>query len=269
MSGKPPGNSGRGEVRVRVKKTHGLKSSSRQWLARQLNDPYVHAAKAKGYRSRAAFKLVELDGKFHFLKKGARILDLGAAPGGWSQVAAAAGAVVVGADVLAMEDLPGVTFFQADLTDPGTPALLKDALGGPADTVLSDMAAPTTGHRQTDHIRTTALVEIALEVAEDTLKPGGVFVAKVFQGGATGALLARIKRSFREVKHVKPPASRADSVELYLVASGFKAVRSGSPQANAMVQGTIAIDERPEHKRRAAQQKAPPGKGQGSRKRYR
>jgi 23S rRNA (uridine2552-2'-O)-methyltransferase len=227
---KIPGSSGRGEVRVKVHKNKGLKSSSRQWLARQLNDPYVHAAKVKGYRSRAAFKLVELDNKFHFLKKGARILDLGAAPGGWSQVAAKVGAVVVGADVLAMEEIPGVTFFQADLTDAGTPTLLKGALGGPADVVLSDMAAPTTGHRETDHIRTTALVEIALEVAEDTLKPGGIFVAKVFQGGATGALLARIKRSFADVRHVKPPASRSDSVELYMVALGFKTAKPLTPQ---------------------------------------
>jgi 23S rRNA (uridine2552-2'-O)-methyltransferase len=217
MKARPPDGSGRGEQRVRVKSTKGRKASSREWLERQLNDPYVHAAKTKGYRSRAAFKLLELDGKFHFLKKGARILDLGAAPGGWSQVAAARGAIVVGADVLAMEALPGVVFFQADLLDAGTPALLKDALGGPADAVLSDMAAPTTGHRETDHIRTTTLVEIALEVAEETLRPGGIFIAKVFQGGATGTLLAR------DVKHVKPPASRADSVELYLVALGFKA----------------------------------------------
>jgi len=218
---KTPG-SGRGEVRVKVKKKRGLKASSREWLTRQLNDPYVHAAKEKGYRSRAAFKLVELDAKFHFLKKGARVLDLGSAPGGWSQVAAARGATVVAADVLEMEPLPGVTFFQADLTDLGVPALLKEALGGPADLVLTDMAAPTTGHRATDHLRTTALVEIALEVAEDTLKPGGVFVGKVFQGGATNELLAKIKKTFRDVKHVKPPSSRADSVELYLVASGFK-----------------------------------------------
>jgi 23S rRNA (uridine2552-2'-O)-methyltransferase len=210
-------------VRVKVKKTRGLKASSRQWLARQLNDPYVHAAKSKGYRSRAAFKLIELDEKFHFLKKGARVLDLGAAPGGWSQVAAARGAIVVAADVLPIEALPGVTFFQADLTDAETPGFLKEALGGPADLVLSDMAAPTTGHRETDHIRTTALVEVALDVAEDTLTPGGIFISKVFQGGATGALLARIKKSFRDVRHVKPPASRADSVELYLVATGFKA----------------------------------------------
>jgi 23S rRNA (uridine2552-2'-O)-methyltransferase len=218
---KTPG-SGRGEVRVKVKKNKGLKPSSREWLQRQLNDPYVRAAKSEGYRSRAAFKLLELDAKFHFLKKGARVLDLGSAPGGWSQVAAARGAMVVAADVLEMEELPGVTFFQADLTDPKTPDLMMAALGGPADLVLTDMAAPTTGHRETDHIRTTALVEIALEVAEASLKPGGAFVAKVFQGGATGTLLARIKKSFRDVKHVKPPASRADSVELYMVAVGFR-----------------------------------------------
>jgi 23S rRNA (uridine2552-2'-O)-methyltransferase len=226
VTAKPP-DSGRGKIRVKVKKQAGFKSSSRQWLARQLNDPYVHAAKSKGYRSRAAFKLIELNEKFRFLRKGAAVLDLGAAPGGWSQVAAERGAVVVGADVLEMEALPGVTFFQADLTDPSTPQLLRQALGGPADVVLSDMAAPTTGHRETDHIRTMALVEIALEVAEDSLKPGGIFIAKLFQGGAAGPLLARIKKSFREVKHVKPPASRADSVELYLVALGFKAKSPG------------------------------------------
>ncbi|HEV7960539.1 MAG TPA: RlmE family RNA methyltransferase [Rhizomicrobium sp.] len=208
--------------RVKVKKSGGLKASSRQWLTRQLNDPYVHAAKREGYRSRAAFKLLELDAKFHFLKKGARVLDLGAAPGGWSQVAAAKGATVVAADVLAMEAIAGVIFFQADLTDPDVPAMLKEALGGPADLVLTDMAAPTTGHRATDHLRTTALAEIALAVAEDTLKPGGAFVAKMFQGGAGQALLDRIKKSFHSVKHVKPPASRADSVELYLVATGFE-----------------------------------------------
>jgi len=214
--------SGRGEVRVKVKKSKGLKSSSREWLARQLNDPYVKAAKTKGYRSRAAFKLLELDERFHFLRKGARILDLGAAPGGWSQVAAERGAVVVAADVLEMEEIPGVQFFQADLSDPDVPARLIAALGGAADVVLTVMAAPTTGHRATDHIRTSALVAIALEVAEDCLRPGGSFVGKVFQGGATGQLLARIKKSFGEVKHVKPPASRAESVELYLVALNFK-----------------------------------------------
>jgi 23S rRNA (uridine2552-2'-O)-methyltransferase len=215
--------SGRGRVPVKIKKHRGRTTSSQAWLQRQLNDPYVAAARSKGFRSRSAFKLVELDAKFHFLKKGARVLDLGAAPGGWSQVAAGAGAMVVAADVLEMEPIPGVTFFQADLTDAHVPALLKQALDGPADIVLSDMAAPTTGHRATDHIRTIALVEIALAVAEDVLKPGGVFVGKVFQGGSSNELLARLKKSFREVRHVKPPASRQESVELYVVALGFKA----------------------------------------------
>ena len=215
--------SGRGREPVKVKKNRGRSQSSRAWLQRQLNDPYVAAAKSKGYRSRAAFKLVELDQKFRFLKKGARVLDLGAAPGGWSQVAVNAGAVVVAADVLEMEPIPGVTFFKADLTDPDVPAMLKQALDGPADLVLTDMAAPTTGHRATDHIRTTALVEIALEVAEDCLRPGGAFVGKVFQGGSSNEILARLKQAFREVKHVKPPASRAESVELYVVGLGYKA----------------------------------------------
>ena len=215
--------SGRGRVPVKVKKDRGRTASSRAWLKRQLNDPYVAAARAKGYRSRAAFKLLELDEKFRLLKKGAKVLDLGAAPGGWSQVAAARGATVVAADVLDIEPIPGVTFFQADLTDPDVPAMLKHALDGPADLVLTDMAAPTTGHRATDHIRTIALVEIALEVALDSLKPGGSFVGKVFQGGSSSELLARLKKAFREVKHVKPPASRQESVELYVVASGFKA----------------------------------------------
>jgi len=216
----------RGAGRAKIKKS-GLKASSREWLTRQLNDPYVRAAKQEGYRSRAAFKLLELDTKFHFLKSGARVLDLGSAPGGWSQVAAAKGAHVVAADVLEMEAIPGVTFFQADLTDPDVPAMLIEALGGPADLVMTDMAAPTTGHRATDHLRTSALAEIALEVAQDCLRPGGVFVAKVFQGGAGQALLGRIKKSFLSVKHVKPPASRADSVELYLVATGFKKTSGG------------------------------------------
>ena len=216
------GGSGRGRTPVKVKKARGRTASSRQWLQRQLNDPYVAAARQKGYRSRAAFKLIELDSKYRFLKKGAKVLDLGAAPGGWSQVAAQRGATVVAADVLDMEPVPGVTFLKADLTDPDVPARLKAELNGPADLVLTDMAAPTTGHRATDHLRTIALVEIALEVALEVLKPGGAFVGKVFQGGATNTLLTRIKKSFREVKHVKPPSSRADSVELYLVARDFK-----------------------------------------------
>lgn len=220
------GPSGRGTpLRVKVKTSKKRTASSNRWLERQLNDPYVREAKSKGYRSRAAFKLVELDNKFRFLKKGARVLDLGAAPGGWTQVALARVGTdgrVVGADILPMEPIAGAMLFEADLLDPDTPALLKDALGGPADVVLTDMAAPTTGHRATDHLRTTALFEIALDVAEDTLRPGGVFVGKVFRGGAENELLARIKKSFADVKHVKPPASRAESVELYLVATGFR-----------------------------------------------
>jgi len=225
MTSRPPDKSGRGEVRVRVKNAKTRKLSSRRWLERQLNDPYVRAAKQEGFRSRAAFKLVELDDKYRFLKKGARVLDLGAAPGGWSQVAAkrvGESGRIVAADILETEPLAGVTVLQCDLLDSDTPARLKEALDGPADIVLTDMAAPTTGHRATDHLRTVALFEAALNVAEDVLKPGGVFVGKVFQGGASGELLARVKKLFREVKHVKPPASRAESVELYLVATGFR-----------------------------------------------
>jgi len=225
MTARPPDKSGRGEVRVRVKNAKTRKLSSQRWLERQLNDPYVRAAKQEGFRSRAAFKLVELDDKYRFLKKGARVLDLGAAPGGWSQVAAkrvGESGRIVAADILETEPLAGVTVLQCDLLDPDTPAELKHALDGSADIVLTDMAAPTTGHRATDHLRTVALFEAALNVAEDVLKPGGVFVGKVFQGGASGELLARVKKLFREVKHVKPPASRAESVELYLVATGFR-----------------------------------------------
>jgi 23S rRNA (uridine2552-2'-O)-methyltransferase len=226
MPAKPPG--GRGP-RVKVKSAKGRKASSTRWLERQLNDPYVAEAKAKHYRSRAAFKLIELDDKFHFLKSGARVLDLGAAPGGWSQVARArigASGTVVAADILEMEPSPGVTILALDLLSAEAPERIREALGGAADVVLSDMAAPTTGHRATDHLRTTALFEAALETAEDVLKPGGTFVGKVFQGGAAPLLLARLRKSFRDVRHVKPPASRAESVELYLVALGFRA----SPQ---------------------------------------
>ncbi|MGH6828307.1 MAG: RlmE family RNA methyltransferase [Rhizomicrobium sp.] len=215
--------SGRG--RVKVRKRQGLSASSRQWLERQFNDPYVRAAKEEGYRSRSAFKLLELDAKFHLLKTSARVLDLGAAPGGWSQVAAARGAKVVAADLVEMEPIAGVTILKADVAEPEMAQTLLDALGGAADLVLSDMAAPTTGHRTTDHLRTTALAEIALEVAQATLRADGAFVAKLFQGGAGEALLKRVKRSFGAVKHVKPPSSRADSVELYLVGLGFKATR--------------------------------------------
>ncbi len=220
------GSSGRGEGdHVRLEHARGRKASSQRWLTRQLNDPYVRAAKTRGYRSRAAFKLIELDDKFHVLTKGARVLDLGAAPGGWTQVAAErAGPAgrIVGADILEIAPIAGATLLVADLLAAGTAERLQEALGGPADVVLSDMAAATTGHRATDHLRTVALMEAALELAEQVLKPGGAFVGKLFQGGASGELLARLKRDFREVKHVKPPASRAESVELYLVAKGFR-----------------------------------------------
>lgn len=214
--------SGRG-LRVRVR-NKTLKPSSTRWLERQLNDPYVAEAKVKGYRSRAAFKLIELDDKFHFLKQGARVLDLGAAPGGWSQVVRSrvGGGRIVAADILDIEPVAGVIALKLDLTSAKAPAAIRSALEGVADVVLSDMAAPTTGHRATDHLRTVALFEAALETAEDVLKEGGVFVGKLFQGGAAPELLARIKKSFRDVRHVKPPASRAQSVELYLVAVGFR-----------------------------------------------
>ena len=221
MTGKSTG--GR-SLRVRVRKK-GIKDSSTRWLERQLNDPYVAEAKAKGYRSRAAFKLAELDDKFRFLKPGARVLDLGAAPGGWSQIARArigAKGRVVAADILDFEPIPGVTAMKLDVASAEAPQAIREALAGPADVVLSDMAASTTGHRATDHLRTLALFEAALETAEDVLKEGGTFVGKVFQGGATPQLLARLKKIFREVRHVKPPASRAQSVELYLVALGFR-----------------------------------------------
>jgi 23S rRNA (uridine2552-2'-O)-methyltransferase len=216
------------DKRVRVKSPKKRTASSRAWLERQLNDPYVQAAQAKGYRSRAAFKLIELDSRFHFLKRGALVLDLGAAPGGWSQVAATRvgeGGRVVAADILPFDPIAGVEILQADLLEAETVARLRAALDGEADVVLSDMAAPTTGHRATDHLRTTALFEAALDVAEDVLTPGGTFVGKVFQGGAEAGLLLRLKKRFTQVRHVKPPASRSGSVELYLVAIGFKGVR--------------------------------------------
>ena len=211
--------------RQRAKSSKKRTASSRQWIERQLNDPYVREAKDKGYRSRAAFKLLELDTQFHFLRKGARVLDLGAAPGGWSQIARARvgdNGIVVAVDILAIEPIAGVATIEADLLEPETLARIKAALEGPADIVLSDMAAPTTGHRATDHLRTLALFEAALDAAEDILKPRGTFVGKVFQGGASGPLLARLKRDFSSVKHVKPPASRKESVELYLVAVGYR-----------------------------------------------
>lgn len=222
------GKGGERTLKVRVKASGGRTASSRRWLERQLNDPYVARAKREGYRSRAAYKLIEIDDKAHLLKPGRRVIDLGAAPGGWSQVAskrvgAAAGrGKVVAIDVLDMDAVPGVDFVQMDFLDPEAPETLRAMMGGPADVVLSDMAANTTGHKRTDHLRTMALVEAAAEFAREVLAPGGAFLAKVLQGGTETALLAQLKRDFAGVKHVKPAASRADSSELYLLATGFR-----------------------------------------------
>lgn len=212
-------------MKVRVR---GARSaSSRRWLERQLNDPYVARARREGYRSRAAFKLAEIDDKARFLKKGARVVDLGAAPGGWSQVAARrVGAPhegrVVAIDVLPMEPVAGVDFVRLDFLDASAPHKLKAMLGMPADVVLTDMAANATGHARTDHLKIMALVEAAAEFAREVLAPGGTFLAKVLQGGTEASLLAALKRDFAQVKHVKPAASRTGSAELYLLASGFR-----------------------------------------------
>ena len=220
-------SSGSRDLKVRVKTGKGRKLSSKLWLERQLNDPYVARAKREGMRSRAAYKLIEIDDKARFLKKGARVVDLGAAPGGWAQVAAKrvhapALGKVIGIDLLDIDPLPGVEFRVFDFLDPGAPDLLKKMLGGPADVVLSDMAANATGHRKTDHIKIVALVEAATEFAREVLAPGGTFLAKVIQGGTEGTLLTLLKKDFAVVKHVKPLASRADSAELYLLATGFR-----------------------------------------------
>jgi 23S rRNA (uridine2552-2'-O)-methyltransferase len=219
------GGSGGRELKVRLKNAKSHKHSSQLWLRRQLNDPYVARAKREGFRSRAAFKLSEIDDKQHFLKSGARVVDLGAAPGGWSQVAAkrvGAQGRVIAIDVLEMAPVAGVEFLHFDFLDPRAPKKLKDLLGGLADVVLSDMAANATGHRPTDHLKIMALVEAATEFAREVLEPGGVFLCKVIQGGTESALLAALKRDFAGVKHVKPAASRADSSELYLLATGFR-----------------------------------------------
>jgi 23S rRNA (uridine2552-2'-O)-methyltransferase len=212
-------------LKVRVKTSKRRKQSSNLWLERQLNDPYVVRAKREGFRSRAAFKLIEIDDKARILKKGARVIDLGAAPGGWSQVAATrvgAQGRVVAIDVLPMDAIAGVDFAQLDFLDPSVPGKLKTMLGGLADVVLSDMAANATGHAKTDHLKIMALVEAAAEFAREVLAPGGTFLAKVLQGGTEAALLAALKRDFATVKHVKPAASRSDSAELYLLATGFR-----------------------------------------------
>jgi 23S rRNA (uridine2552-2'-O)-methyltransferase len=205
--------------RVKNKK---LDESSRNWVKRQLNDPYVARARAEGYRARAAYKLIELDEEFGILKRGARVIDLGAAPGGWAQVADKRGCKVVGIDLLDIDPLPGVTFLKMDFLAPEAPGALIAALGGPPDVVLSDMAANTTGHTKTDQIRTGALAEAAADFALEHLVVGGTFVTKAFQGGLDAALLTRLKQNFVSVKHAKPKASRAESPEIYVVAQGRK-----------------------------------------------
>jgi 23S rRNA (uridine2552-2'-O)-methyltransferase len=214
---------GRGP-RQRVRTARNRSASSTRWLERQLNDPYVRRAKAENYRSRAAYKLLELDERFGFLKGIGAVVDLGIAPGGWSQVLRrrAPRAKVVGIDLLPTDPIEGVEIVQMDFMDGQAPERLRSLLGGPADLVLSDMAANTVGHPQTDHLRTMALVEAGLEFAKEVLRPGGAYVAKVLAGGADSQLVAELKRHFGTVKHAKPPASRKDSSEWYVVAQGFK-----------------------------------------------
>ena len=207
---------------VRLRTARGRSVASQHWLTRQLNDPYVAAARAQGWRSRAAFKLIELDERFHLLHRGQRVIDLGAAPGGWSQVALHAGAQVFGIDLLPVDPIPGATFLLGDFADPDMEKNLQTLIGGKADLVLSDMAPNTTGHNATDHLRIAALAELALAFAKGVLTPGGAFVAKMFQGGSERQLLTALKKNFAAVRHAKPPSSRKESSELYVVATGFR-----------------------------------------------
>lgn len=237
-SKKPSGR----EMAVRLRTANKRTTSQQKWLQRQLNDPYVAKAKAAGYKSRAAFKLLEIDEKYHLLKPGMRLVDLGAAPGGWCQVAAerigladpsgrrragisaeaAARAHIVAIDLLEIDPLPGVDFLQMDFSLPEADEILKERLGGEADGVMSDMAANTTGHKKTDHLKIIGLAEMAVAFAEDVLAPGGFFLCKLFQGGESGELITGLKRSFATVRHVKPAASRAGSSEVYVLATGFR-----------------------------------------------
>lgn len=222
MTGKTPAGNSRG-VRVKLKTALGRTTAQQKWLQRQLNDPYVRWAKEQGWRSRAAFKLLELDDRFHLIKKGCRVVDLGAAPGGWAQVAVKRGAAkVVGVDLLEVDPVPGATIIQGDFMAEGMEQRLHELMGGKADLVLSDMAANTTGHNMTDHLRIMALTDLALAFAMDVLEPGGGFVAKVFAGGSEKQMLEKMKRHFAQVRHAKPPASRKESSELYVVATGFR-----------------------------------------------
>jgi 23S rRNA (uridine2552-2'-O)-methyltransferase len=231
-----PSLTGRKE-KIRVKTTNKRSVSSARWLERQLNDPYVAEAQKRGLRSRAAFKLIELDEKYKLLRKGLRVLDLGAAPGGWSQIAAKrVGAAngkgrVVAIDVLEMPEIPGVSFARLDFLKEDAPDKLLQMIGGRADVVLSDMAANTTGHRKTDQLRILGLVEGAAAFAADVLNPGGTFVAKVFQSGADAELLAQLKRDFASVRHVKPASSRQDSSERYMLATGFRGQANAAARA--------------------------------------
>ncbi|MBO1903813.1 RlmE family RNA methyltransferase [Microvirga sp. 3-52] len=226
--------SGVRNLKQRVKTANKRSLSSQKWLERQLNDPYVARAKREGYRSRAAFKLLEIDEKYKILKPGQKIVDLGAAPGGWSQIAAKVvgpKGKVVGIDLLPIDPMAGVEFIQLDFLDESAPGKLIEMLGGPADVVMSDMAANTTGHKKTDHLRIIGLAEAAIYFAREILAPGGAFVAKVFQGGTENQLLADLKRDFAVVRHVKPAASRADSAELYVLATGFRGRADETPAA--------------------------------------
>jgi len=223
--GDKTGDTGGRPLAVRVRSARRRKASSTEWLKRQLNDPFVVEARRLGYRSRAAFKLIQLDDRFHLLAPGRRVVDLGCAPGGWTQVAAeriGPQGRVAGIDLNPTDPIPGATLLTGDFTDPACAARITEALGGPADLVLSDMAAPATGHAATDHLRIVALAEEALAYARTMLKPGGAFVAKVYQGGAEGELLLALKRAFREVRHAKPAASRSESAETYVVTTGFR-----------------------------------------------
>lgn len=224
--GEKKGSSGRRTGERKVIAYRAKSESSKKWIERQLSDPYVQKAKSEGYRARAAYKLLEIDEKARLLRPGIRIVDLGCAPGGWLQVCLKLGArEVVGIDLLEVDPVPGARIVQGDVNNPEDVDTMMEGLSGPPDLVLSDMAANTTGHRQTDHLRTAALADMALHFALSHLPPGGAFCSKVFQGGATPEMMARLKENFRSVKHIKPPASRSGSPELFVVATGFRGAR--------------------------------------------